>query len=152
MAQTSAETDREALVALYNATDGENWYNNDNWRSDAPIGDWHGVTTDANGRVTKLNLDSNHLTGNLPAELGGLISLQELYLSSNRLTGGIPPELGDIAYLRVLFLYDNQLTGNMPPELGNLVSIERLSLSSNRLTGDIPQELGRLTNLGALAL
>ena len=26
-ASGSAETDREALVALYNATDGENWYN-----------------------------------------------------------------------------------------------------------------------------
>ena len=34
-ASGSADTDREALVALYNATDGENWYDN-NWLSDAP--------------------------------------------------------------------------------------------------------------------
>ena len=43
---TSAETDREALAALYNATDGENWDISDNWLSDAPLGEWEGVTTD----------------------------------------------------------------------------------------------------------
>ena len=46
---TSAETDREALVALYNATDGENWSRSDNWLSDAPLGEWEGVTTDVDG-------------------------------------------------------------------------------------------------------
>ena len=48
----SAETDREALVALYNATNGENWRkNNDNWLSDAPLGEWYGVNTNDDGRV-----------------------------------------------------------------------------------------------------
>ena len=42
---TSAATDRDALVALYNATAGPNWDDNDNWSSDAPIGEWYGVTT-----------------------------------------------------------------------------------------------------------
>ena len=37
-------TDRDALEALYNATDGPNWTNNSNWLSDRPIGEWHGVT------------------------------------------------------------------------------------------------------------
>ena len=44
--------DRDALVALYNATDGPNWTNNTNWLSDRPIGEWYGVTTDAYGRIT----------------------------------------------------------------------------------------------------
>ena len=38
MVQTSPETDREALVALYNATGGPNWTRNNNWLSDVP--DW----------------------------------------------------------------------------------------------------------------
>ena len=38
LTETSAETDREALVALYNATGGESWSENDGWLSDAPIG------------------------------------------------------------------------------------------------------------------
>ena len=45
---------RDALVALYNATDGPNWENNDNWLSDKFIGEWYGVVTDEQGRVIKL--------------------------------------------------------------------------------------------------
>ena len=56
MAQTSPETDREALVALYNATSGPNWNINDNWLSDVPVSEWFGVTTDDNGLVTELDL------------------------------------------------------------------------------------------------
>ena len=88
-ASGSAETDREALVAIYNATDGENWNRSDNWLSDAPLDEWEGVTTDDEGRVTKLNgkLDRGDTggqpansvprrqPGEIPAELGSLTSL-----------------------------------------------------------------------------
>ena len=63
LSQTSPETDREALVALYYTTDGLNWTVNDNWLSDLPIGTWHGVTTDTDGRVSKLDLGENELKG-----------------------------------------------------------------------------------------
>ena len=42
LAQTSTETDRNALVTLYNATKGPNWRNNEKWLSDVPIGEWSG--------------------------------------------------------------------------------------------------------------
>ena len=71
-----AATDRAALVALYNATDGANWLNNGNWLSNAPMGEWHGVTTDSDGRVTHLNLRHNQLTGEIPEELGNLTNLE----------------------------------------------------------------------------
>ena len=45
-----ASTDKAALVALYNATDGPNWQNNRNWLSDRPIGEWSRVSTDGDGR------------------------------------------------------------------------------------------------------
>ena len=48
-ASGSVETDREALVALYNATDGENWDGSGNWLSDAPLSEWGGVYTDDDG-------------------------------------------------------------------------------------------------------
>ena len=67
----SAETDREALVAPYNATNGENWFRSDNWLSDAPLGEWYGVVTNDDGRVTALDLNNNALrSGEIPAELG----------------------------------------------------------------------------------
>ena len=64
--------DREVLVELYDALDGENWTNSTNWLTERPIREWHGVTNDASGRVTGLMLDGNELTGELPAELGSL--------------------------------------------------------------------------------
>ena len=53
---TVATLERTALVALYEATDGPNWANSDNWLTDAPLGDWYGVRTDQSGRVVSLEL------------------------------------------------------------------------------------------------
>ena len=147
-----AASDRAALVALYNATGGANWGNNRNWLSNAPMGEWHGVITDSDGRVTHLYLDDNQLTGEIPAELGNLTNLEVLSLSNNQLTGEIPAELGDLTNLEVLYLHNNQLTGSIPVELGNLTNLEWLHLYSNQLTGEIPVELGNLANLQTLYL
>ena len=147
-----AASDRAALVALYNATDGANWLNKDNWLSNSPMGEWHGVTTDSDGRVTQLLLYGNQLTGEMPAELGSLSSLEGLYLDNNQLTGQMPAELGNLTNLTILRLYRNQLTGEMPAELGSLTNIEELYLDNNQLTGEIPAELGNLTNLTILRL
>ena len=47
-------SDRAVLVTLYNATDGPNWVNSENWLTDAPLGDWYGVDTDDSERVVCL--------------------------------------------------------------------------------------------------
>ena len=49
---TIENPDRAALEALYSATDGPNWQYNTNWLTNAPLGKWYGVSTDASGRVT----------------------------------------------------------------------------------------------------
>ena len=144
--------DRAALVVLYEATDGENWANNTNWLSDRPLGEWHGVTTDASGRVTRLDLRENQLSGSIPPELGGLANLQWLDLRENQLSGSIPPELGRLAKLTWLNLNGNQLRGSIPPELGRLAKLRALGFSNNQLSGSIPPELGRLANLQQLHL
>ena len=143
--------DKQALVALYNATNGENWRYNGNWLSDEPLDEWDGVTV-SDGRVTQLELPTNRLTGPIPPELGQLSRLQRLLLYNNELTGPIPPELGQLSHLRWLDLYRNGLTGPIPPELGQLSSLERLGLYENALTGPIPPELGQLSRLGVLYL
>ena len=48
-------TDTAALVALYDATDGDNWTLGTNWKSEEGLADWHGVTTNADGLVTVLS-------------------------------------------------------------------------------------------------
>ena len=83
--------DRAALVALFNGTDGPGWTLATNWSSDAPLAEWHGVTTDAEGRVIELSLDRNGLKGAFPAALPGLERLRSLSLLGNRLTGSVSP-------------------------------------------------------------
>ena len=68
----SVATDRAALAALYDATGGADWMNNVNWNTTVPLGEWHGVLTDDEGRVRRLRLDRNRLTGPIPGALGRL--------------------------------------------------------------------------------
>ena len=160
---TVENPDRAALVALYEATDGPNWVNSDNWLTDAPLGDWYGVDTNGPGRVIRLALtgrwdseaqvDIPHgLTGPIPPELGSLANLTGLYLGGNALSGPIPPELGSLANLTGLYLGGNALSGPIPPELGSLANLTGLDLGGNQLSGPIPPELGNLANLTGLYL
>ena len=177
LAQGTVATDRAALVALYNATGGADWTDNTHWLSNEALSEWRGVTTDANGRVTRLNLSANELNGEIPAELGNLANLsgylnldvnelsgeipaslgnltnlQELSLLGNGLSGAIPAELGDLTNLQLLYLSANELSGEIPAELGNLANLWQLYLWGNELSGAIPAELGDLTNLAVLSL
>ncbi len=144
--------ERAALVALYDATDGPSWEDDTNWLSTEPIWTWHGVDTDAEGRVTKLDLGQNGLTGSLPAALGDLTSLEVLHLYYNRLTGPIPEALSKLPALWDLNLLNNELTGSIPEALGDLANLQWLTLTGNRLTGPIPPVLGNLPNLRWLQL
>ncbi len=150
-----SNTERDALLALYNATDGDNWTNtlaNDKpWDINTPVCDWFGITI-LNKKVTGVNLTNNELTGEIPVELSNLSSLTSLQLENNELTGAIPVELGTLSSLSSLFLGNNQLTGSIPLELGNLLSLEYLSLNNNGLTGSIPTELGNLSLLSNLLI
>ena len=148
----AATTEREALVALYNATNGPRWYDNTNWLSDKPLRQWYGVNTDSHGRVTHLSLSDNGLGGTIPPELGNLANLTDLRLYNSRLRGSIPPELGNLANLTRLWLYNTQLSGGIPAELGGLANLTDLTLIHNRLSGSIPAELSKLTNLTNLGL
>ena len=151
-AECALLSDREVLEALYEVTGGPDWTQNENWLTDAPLGDWHGIEVDDQGNVVALGFIANRLTGRIPRELGSLTHLENLFLYRNGLTGPIPPELGNLASLRTLSLGENDLTGPVPPELGNLANLRWLELDENDLTGPIPPELGNLTELRSLSL
>ena len=144
--------DRAVLIKMYNATGGDNWYNNDNWLSDMPLATWHGVVVDSRGNVSELDLSMNNLNGMLIPEIGQLTALVELELWGNSLAGNIPMELGGLTRLSSLHLGGNQLTGAIPTEIGNLKLLGFLSLAGNELTGTIPPEIGQITGLRSLLL
>jgi Leucine-rich repeat (LRR) protein len=168
--------DCEALVALYNRTQGFQWTNKDNWLTSPQVCTWYGVECNAN-HVDRLTLDNNNLKGSLPPQLGkltnvrgihiagnpgltGLIpieisqmgNLESLYFINNHLSGPIPKELDNLKKLITVDLSGNLLDGSIPPELGNLANLRVLKLNNNQLSGPIPAELGKLSNLTVLQL
>ena len=80
--------DRAALVALFDGTGGDGWFNVWGWKTGIHPSRWHGVSTDSEGRVTGIDLSGpfgNGLTGSIPEEVGRLSELVRLDLSGNNL-------------------------------------------------------------------
>lgn len=145
--------DSLALVNLYNATDGPNWFNKTNWLSLNPVKTWFGISLDdSNKRVILIGLPSNNLKGKLPTSIGNLTYLQNLFLENNLLKDTIPSGLGNLLLLNNIDLSYNQLSGSIPSEIGNLSNLNYVDLSYNQLNGNIPPQLGNLTNLIELKL
>ena len=130
-----APDDRAVLVEFYHATNGPNWIDNTNWNSDVPLDQWHGVGAAPDGRVFRVELPRNQLSGTIPSILGNLANLESLSLEGNQLSGTIPSALGNLAFLEGLYLYDNQLSGTIPSTLGNLDHLGSLRLEDNQLSG-----------------
>ena len=133
-AQDGVATDKAALVALYNATDGVNWTPNTNWTSTETLSAWHGVTTNSDGRVTRLELNDNGLDGTLPTALGDLSALEYLDLQNNALSGALPAELADLTNLEELLLNESRaLTGPLPDGLRELADLETVNIEKTEL-------------------
>lgn len=75
---------REALIKLYQSTDGDNWTRNDNWCSDKPVEEWYGVTDYDNNGKYSLNLYNNNLTGSINQNFPDCV--ESMYLEGNKLT------------------------------------------------------------------
>ena len=112
--------DWDALIALFNHTNGLNWSIRHSWLTDRPLNNWYGVEADADGRVRKIDLDENNLEGEIPPAIGQLEGLEELRLGINKLSGPLPPELGQLDKLHTLRLTSNNLSGPIPPEMGQM--------------------------------
>jgi len=133
-----------ALVDLYNSTNGPGWTNNASWLTDDP--GWFGLIIE-DGHVTGIDLTNNVLSGSIPTSVGDLTNLTWLSLGMNSLTGPIPAEIGNLTNLQALRLWINQLDGSIPDEIGNLTNLRDLGLGANRLSGSIPSSIGNLTML-----
>jgi Zn-dependent metalloprotease len=141
----------QALVLLYESTNGVDWQNRTNWTTAPDACTWYGITCE-NGRVTQIDLQDNNLIGTLPPELGNLTELRALRLSVNNMKGEIPNELGNLRKLQQLYLSENQLRGQIPPELGNLTQLIYLTLNNNKLTGRLPATFAALQQVKAILL
>ncbi|VFQ44808.1 hypothetical protein [Desulfoluna butyratoxydans] len=143
---------RDALMDLYDATNGSQWTNNGGWGTDDDLYNWYGVQYDMYTSTFSLNLQNNNLQGMLPASLSQLSNLTSLNLSWNQLTGTLPENIGNMSQLRDLHLGGNQLSGPIPQSIGELTDLYSLQLDSNELKGIIPSSITKLKNLSHLML
>ena len=132
-----ASSEKAALIALYNATNGASWTQSNNWLSEQPVATWYGVITGQSGHVTELRLSNTGLSGPIP-DLSPLTNLTTLDLSHNQLRGPVP-DLSALTSLTSLNLSSNQLRGPVP-NLNTLTSLTSLNLSSNQLSGPSQSE------------
>ena len=143
--------DYNALVAIYEATNGDNWQNNTDWRVGTTadeIATWYGVTV-VEGRVVALDLSQNKLNGSIPPEIAQLTALEYLNLGNNQISS-LPDEMGDLTSLVTLFLNKLQLN-SVPTTLGKLSNLEYLNLNENNLS-TLPNSIGNLSQLLSLYL
>ena len=113
-----SSSDKEVLVKLYKATNGNEWINK--WDLSSSVATWYGVKLQ-NGKVVSINLSNNNLTGEIPGEIVKLKSLQELNLYKNNISGAIPSDIGNLSELRILNLSFNKLSGNIPNSVCKMV-------------------------------
>ena len=148
-ARREAKT-RAALKAFYDALGGDNWENNDNWNTDAPLNEWYGLEV-WNGALEGIFMSDNNLVGAIPAEIADLTDLWTLELSHNSITSF--PENITMPNIRTVFLAYNQLSGPLPESFAYMPNLENLHLDNNQYEGGIPDSyFTNLTNLRELFL
>lgn len=123
--------DSLALVEIYNANGGTSWTNTTNWLA-GNVDTWHGITITAD-RVTGIHLNSNNLTGDLPAQIGDLTALDTLNLDANFLVSA-PPEMNLLANLLFLDIGRNRL--ETLPDISALISTQTANFNYGFLDFD----------------
>ncbi len=167
--EITIDTERAALIAIYNALGGENWNDSRGWCTDAPLNTWTGVMTKKiNGEehVHYLHIRCQDAVGEIPEEIGNLVYLSELWIiqepgitgsipesirnlkratdiriAMTSISGDIPEALSELESLRSLALYDNNLTGNLPLWLARMPKLSSFSFSGNCLDGEVAEEI-----------
>ena len=128
-------TEQFALLELYDSTGGDSWTNNDGWDEDTEVGDWFGVTVDAEDTlVRRLDLPDNGLEGPLPAVVANLTELQTLDLADNTLNGGFPVAMTSMGALDTIRIGGNEdMDGPLPYRMVDMEDLRALQYKDTGL-------------------
>ena len=121
---------KQMLSKLYQETDGDNWYHNDNWCTDAPISDWYGITMDSDGTFV-LDLYDNNLNGKI--ELLDCKLITSLNIIDNKIYS---INLSGCTNLKSLLLKDMWDTGTLSKYIENITLTNCTSLEEFKFLGD----------------
>jgi subtilisin family serine protease len=132
----------QALVALYDSTDGANWEDNTGWKVTNTPCNWYGVTC-KNGSVEKLELSSNNLKDSISKKFFKLKKLEILDLSYNEIDASILKNVKKLKNLETLWLNNCKLSGKIPNSLMKLKKLTDLDLYDNCLISRVSNKLGK---------
>ena len=145
-----AATDKLALLAIYEASDGANWAKN-NWDLTVDMNTWSGVTVDATtGRVTAVKLTTAGTIvkdWTLPEEVGWLTEVTDFRVNGNKLTGALPESLFTLPKLQKLYFQNNNLTGSLSSNMAKLTELTEFYIDRNTNLGGDLSWIGSLTKL-----
>lgn len=148
------EQDSLALIAFYDALNGDEWNDTTNWKSSNPIDTWYGVfDTDMDGCIDSIHLENNNLSGSLTAASIDFSNLKELILDNNNIMGAIPNEIANLNQLAILSLSDNQITNPNFSGLSTIPSLNYINFDRNPFESGVSiSDLCSIPNLYFLSL
>lgn len=138
----------EALLDLYDDTNGWSRTNATNWDTDTDICTWNGIICGgAPTRVTNIDLQSNNLVGTLPVSLSALDQIQEFYVNDNQLIWELPSERSTWTSVESFHVQNNQLVWELPVERSTWINIQEFYVNENQLIWELPVERSTWTNI-----
>lgn len=156
---------RFALLTIWFNSPND-WFDESNWLSEDEC-TWARVScevvTNENQRarglqesfsaVTRIDMASNNVQGNFPADLALLENLKILDLRDNVMSGSLPTSLTSISSLAELYLNGNDFDGTLDGmDFSSLGLLEILDLANNQIGGPIPDSIWTMRFLQFLVL
>lgn len=154
------------------------WFSSRGWLGTATdVCTWYGITCDEQGRVSKIQLDTNGLTGYLPPEtaylaeslntidlynnllhnkgdagnsfLGELTNLEYLFFGSTSFEyDGVPPQIGQLSKLKELDFSYTLYFGHLDgAAFENLSDLKYLVMDGNAYNSSLPTQIVNLPEL-----
>eukprot|EP01084_Bolivina_argentea_P215118 365186_1 len=142
---------QHALYSLYNATNGNYWYNKWNLTTIETYEACNrlcGIMCDNNSDIVSIALKNNNLTGTIPINIKYISSLYTLSLPRNNLEGEIPDIFDQLPFLIDFAISYNKLNSTLPNSLQYASKLAFIETEQNNLQGNIDP----LSNLNQLRL
>eukprot|EP01084_Bolivina_argentea_P022006 40870_1 len=150
---TLDESQQNALINLYDSTNGGHWYNKWNLsqlKSNKACTSLCGIGCSINSSnhtvITSISLNRNNLSGSITPNIMNIPSLTNIDLSHNSLHGNIPNFFASFPGIIVFFAGFNALNSTLPESLTFANKLATLNLQSNNISGNL-NHLSQCTSL-----